>query len=201
MTTTKAPDHNPRLLSEGRFTVRGTTTNLADELAILIDEVEQDRIDDANSAEDSGERPDLWGYEVPLDLDKAKAILAALRAKPAGDGVREQYRVLFIKAADAVNAWINGDKFSQAIARLDICLQDQSNPSPADQPDAVCPQCDPPGSGQECRGGQCGHCKGTGIRSAAPSQAIDVGSIMPTPRYKTGEDIAKHLDAKENGRG
>lgn len=49
-------------------------------LTVRLMDAEQDMADDASEAETSGERPDLWVYEVCLDLDKAKAITSALPA-------------------------------------------------------------------------------------------------------------------------
>lgn len=50
----------------------------------LISEAEAQEAEDAEYHSDGSERPDLWDYSVFVDLDTAKATLAALRAIAEG---------------------------------------------------------------------------------------------------------------------
>lgn len=63
---------------------------LIERLDEAIAAIEADMIADAEDAQTTGERPDLWDYEVSLSPSDARDILAALRTlaerQPVGDG-------------------------------------------------------------------------------------------------------------------
>jgi hypothetical protein len=67
---------------------------MAGELEAMIQQAEQDAIDDANSAIESGERTDLWQYDIEISLDLAKRILAAIRTTTSRREAMDSARVL-----------------------------------------------------------------------------------------------------------
>jgi len=86
---------------------------LVEDLADAIAAAEVDRSTDARDAESTGERFDLWGYEVPLELDRARGLYAAItalraRAERAEAQLVEARRDEREKAYREALAWMNG---------------------------------------------------------------------------------------------
>lgn len=113
------------------MTVQPNPLALAVELASMIAEVERDMADDIAEAENNGERPDLWGYGVELSLDKAKAILAALRtdqdARLDGEGV-EQFLLAYVSQdAKIIGIEHDTDADWHEVQRAHEALRDRLN--------------------------------------------------------------------------
>jgi hypothetical protein len=85
-------------------------------LADAISRTEEDLCDDYDDADYTGERPDLYDYEVTISLNFARAVFAALAMPATVDG------------ADFLRGWKAGrDAADMAVAKLEYGEADDSS--------------------------------------------------------------------------
>lgn len=63
-----------------------TLARLIEAVAELVADAEAEKAEAIAEAEGTGERPDLWEWNVMIGLDDAKKMLAILRAMEGRDG-------------------------------------------------------------------------------------------------------------------